>query len=141
MTIVKSLSNEVKRVASDAQAAGAEFTSAVADDVQQFAKEVGKSGAKTSEALQDDINDLRKEVSRVMTSLQKIAGQASDQTMTMARDRVDELTVDATKAGAAVKKSAMNAASDMEVAISKNPLTSIAVSLGLGFALGQLMRR
>ena len=141
MTEAKSMSNDVKRIASDAQAASGEFTSAVAGGVRQFAKDVGKSGTKASLALQDDIEDLRKEVSRILSTLGKLAGQASGEASDAAHEKFDELAADASRAGVRARKSAINAASDIEAAIVQHPLASIMISLGIGYILSHMMRR
>ncbi len=141
MTEAKSISNEVRKIAADAQAAGTDFTSAIADDVQRFAKDVGKSGSKAGNALQGDIEDLRKDVTRILVTLRKLSGQVSGEAMDAAHGKMDELTADATKAQAIVKKSALNAISETEAAITQHPLASIMISLGIGFLITQMMRR
>jgi len=141
MAEAKSMTGEVKKIAADAQAAGADFTSAVASDVRQFAKDVGKSGGKAGAALQDDLNDLQKDVSRILITLGKLAQQISGDVADAAHETFDELAIDTRKAGKTLKKSARSAANGTEAAITQNPFTSIMIAVGAGYLISLMMRR
>lgn len=141
MTEAKSVSNDVKRVAAEAQAAVVDFASTVNDDVKKLAKDVGRSSRKTGGALHDDVEVLSKEVERIVASLRKLAERASEEVIDGAHDKIEAWEADTGKFAAAAKRMTLSAVNQAEAAITANPLTSILLALGFGVALSHLMRR
>jgi len=85
----------------------------------QARKEIEDWYRSTESHLVDEIDNIRTELQRLASSVGRIANK-----------QIDRAQVSATEA-----------AREAEAAITRNPLTAIAIAVGLGFLIGVLTRR
>lgn len=80
--------------------------------------------------IEDEVKKLKDEINNLSSSLRSIAKDAAS----LASDRVhDKLDV--------AKEEARNAVGATQRVVGDHPLTAVALAVGLGVVLGQMMRR
>ncbi|MCX2723935.1 DUF883 family protein [Roseibium salinum] len=100
----------------------------------------------------EQLQKLREDIGNVSSALQGLAraGVTEGQDRAMAqmdgflrhtREMTDELTDQGKRAARKASDTANSAAREAEDAIHRNPLTALAVALGLGFLIGLISRR
>jgi len=92
-------------------------------------------------ALSDTVGQLVSDTAGIQASLKRKAATAAKDAVRTGEALMSEAGEIGAEALQAASRTASNAVDNMESQIAKNPLTSVLIALGLGFALGLISRR
>lgn len=87
-----------------------------------------------TENLEKELERLRVDVANIATSIKNIAGNAASAAVETLRERFDNASGDVHSAVVSSKATAQRT-------VGEHPLTTVLIALGLGFLIGQWMRR
>lgn len=87
-----------------------------------------------AEKLEKELERLREDVAGLASSIRHIAGNAASAAVENLRERFDSASGDVQSAMASSKATAQRTVED-------HPVSTIIIALGLGFLIGQWMRR
>lgn len=89
-----------------------------------------KSGKADGDELADQVEALRNDLQKLTDTVSRIAKGQVSRAQHVARDQIDR-----------VQERAYETAQEAEDAIRRNPLSAVAIAVGLGFLFGLITRR
>ena len=116
-----------------------------ARDVKEVARESGKAASAASGDIQTDLQALRDDVTRLATQISDIFAAKGNVAWSRAKANVEGVVSDVGAKG----QEAIDAAHEVgdkvidaiDESLQKQPYTTLAVALGIGFLLGAMWRR
>jgi len=116
-----------------------------ARDVKEAARESGKAASAASGDIQADLQALRDDVTRLATQISDIFAAKGNVAWSRAKANVEGVVSDVGAKG----QEAIDAAQEVrdkvidaiDESLQKQPYTTLAVALGIGFLLGAMWRR
>ena len=116
-----------------------------ARDVKEVARESGKAASAASGDIQADLQALRDDVTRLATQISDIFAAKGNVAWSRAKANVEGVVSDVGAKG----QEAIDAAHEVgdkvidaiDESLQKQPYTTLAVALGIGFLLGAMWRR